>query len=92
MHLPGRILYGPMAPAILLLIGVGTLVMWYMCKGDYWGMVAAHAVYNTAIASFGRRLFLVELALLALFLWALWVERRRPKIEIAVPAAVVARE
>ena len=97
MHLPGRILYGPLAPVILLIIGVGTLVMWYMCKGDYWGMVAAHAVYNTAIASFGTGLMLVELALLAVFLWALWVERRRPKIEIAatVPAElkeVVARE
>ena len=94
MHLPGRILYGVAAPAILTLIGAGTLVMWYMCKGDYWGMVAAHAVYNTAIASFGSRVMLVELALLAAFLGALWVERRKPKIEIAVPAAakeVVAR-
>jgi hypothetical protein len=88
MHLPGRILYGWRAPAILLVIGAGTLVMWYLCKGDYWGMVAAHAVYNTAIVSFGSGLMLVELALLALFLWALWVERRKPKIEIAVPAAV----
>jgi hypothetical protein len=96
MHLPGRIVYGPLAPVILLIIGAGTLVMWYMCKGDYWGMVAAHAVYNTAIASFGTGMMLVELALLAVFLWALWVERRRPKIEIAatVPAElkeVVAR-
>jgi hypothetical protein len=90
MHLPGRIAYGWLAPAILFIIGAGTLVMWYMCKGDYWGMVAAHAVYNTAIVSFGRGTMLVELALLAVFLWALWVERRRPKIEIA--AAVPVKE
>jgi membrane protease YdiL (CAAX protease family) len=92
MHLPGRILYGPLAPAILLLIGAGTLVMWYLCKGDYWGMVAAHAVYNTAIASFGRGMMLVELALLATFVWALWVERRRPKIEIAATVPAELRE
>jgi len=97
MHLPGRVLYGALAPAILLLIGAGTLTMWFLSKGDYWGMVAAHAVYNTAIASFGTGMMLVELALLAAFLWAIWVERRRPKIEIAatVPAelrGVVARE
>jgi hypothetical protein len=92
MHLPGRILYGPLAPVILLIIGAGTLVMWYMCKGDYWGMVAAHAVYNTAIASFGTGMMLVELALLAVFLWALWVERRRPKIEIAATVPAELRE
>jgi len=92
MHLPGRIVYGPLAPVILLIIGAGTLVMWYMCRGDYWGMVAAHAVYNTAIASFGTGMMLVELALLAVFLWALWVERRRPKIEIAATVPVELRE
>ena len=92
MHLPGRIVYGPLAPVILLIIGAGTLVMWYMCRGDYWGMVAAHAVYNTAIASFGTGMMLVELALLAAFLWALWVERRRPKIEIAATVPVELRE
>jgi len=83
MHLPGRILYGPLAALILLLIGAGTLVMWYLCKGDYWGMVVAHAVYNTAIAGVSEGLLLVELAVLGAFLAALWVERRRPKIEIA---------
>ena len=93
MHLPGRIVYGPLAPAILTLIGAGTVTMWFLSKGDYWGMVAAHAVYNTAIAAFGSGLMLVELALLAVFLWALWVERRKPKIEIAaaIPVEVVAR-
>jgi hypothetical protein len=92
MHLPGRIVYGPLAPVILLIIGAGTLVMWYMCRGDYWGMVAAHAVYNTAIVSFGTGMMLVELALLAVFLWALWVERRRPKIEIAATVPVELKE
>jgi hypothetical protein len=92
MHLPGRIAYGQLAPVILFIIGAGTLVMWYVCKGDYWGMVAAHAVYNTAIASFGTRTMLVELALLAVFLWALWVERRRPKIEIAATVPVELKE
>jgi hypothetical protein len=92
MHLPGRIVYGPRAPAILLIIGAGSLVMWYMCKGDYWGMVAAHAVYNTAVVSFGRGMMVVELALLAVFLWALWVERRRPKIEIAATVPVGLKE
>ena len=93
MHLPGRILYGPLAAYILLLIGVGTLIMWYLCRGDYWGMTVAHAVYNTAVASLGTGLFLVEFALLGFLLFALWTERRKTKIEIAtaLPVEVKAR-
>jgi hypothetical protein len=86
MHLPGRIMYGAAAPAILTLIGAGTLTMWFLSKGDYWGMVAAHAVYNTAIAGVSYGSMLVELLLLAVLLWALWVERRKPKIEISAAA------
>ena len=88
MHLPGRIMYGSLAPAILTLIGAGTVTMWFISKGDYWGMVAAHAVYNTAIAGISYGSMLVELLLLAVLLWAIWVERRRPRIEISAVKAI----
>jgi hypothetical protein len=51
-------------------------------------MVAAHAVYNTAIAGVSYGSMLVELLLLAVLLWAIWVERGRPRIEISAAKAI----
>ena len=73
MHTPGRLRYGMLAPVIIALLGTVMLVFTFFFRRNpsVWTGVTMHAVYNTLLAGLYYGTLLLELAVLAVLLYAL---------------------
>ena len=90
MHTPGRLRYGTLAPVILAILGTVMVVflLFFRRNPSVWTGVTMHAVYNTLLAGLYYGMLLLELAVLAVLLYALSkvtetrVEIKLPKLEV----------
>jgi len=73
MHTPSRLQYGMLAPVIIALLGAVMLVFAFFFRRNpsVWTGVTMHAVYNTLLAGLYYGTLLLELAVLAVLLYAL---------------------
>jgi predicted Abi (CAAX) family protease len=92
MHTPSRIQYGILAPVIIALLGTIMLVfmVFFRRNPSVWTGVVMHATYNTLLAGVYYGTLLLELAVLAVLLYALSkitevrIEIKLPKLEEVV--------
>lgn len=73
MHTPSRLQYGLLAPAVIALLGAVTLVfmVFFRRNPSVWTGVVMHATYNTLLAGVYYGTLLLDLAVLAVLLYAL---------------------
>jgi hypothetical protein len=86
MHTPSRLQYGLMAPVIIALLGAVMLVfmVFFRRNPSVWTGVTMHAVYNTMLAGLYYGTLLLDLAVLAVLLYAL-SRVTEAKVEIRLP-------
>jgi hypothetical protein len=73
MHTPSRLQYGVLAPVILALLGTVMVVflLFFRKNPSIWTAVVMHATYNTLLAGVYYGTLLLDLAVLAVLLYAL---------------------
>jgi hypothetical protein len=86
MHTPSRLQYGMLAPVILAILGTVMVVflLFFRKNPSVWTGVVMHATYNTLLAGVYYGTLLLELAVLAVLLYAL-SKITEVKIEIKLP-------
>jgi len=85
-HTPSRLQYGMLAPVIIAILGTVMVVflLFFRRRPSVWTGVTMHAVYNTLLAGLYYGTLLLELALLAVLLYAL-SKVTEAKVEIKLP-------
>jgi membrane protease YdiL (CAAX protease family) len=73
MHTPSRLQYGILAPVVIALLGAVMLVfmVFFRRNPSVWTGVVMHATYNTLLAGVYYGTLLLDLAVLAVLLYAL---------------------
>jgi membrane protease YdiL (CAAX protease family) len=73
MHTPSRLQYGMLAPVIIAILGTVMVVflLFFRRRPSVWTGVTMHAVYNTLLIGVYYGTLLLELAVLAVLLYAL---------------------
>jgi hypothetical protein len=89
MHTPSRIQYGPLAPVVIALLGTIMLVFmaFFRRNPSVWTGVTMHAVYNTLLAGMYYGTLLLDLAVLAVLLYAL-SKATETKVVVKLPKLV----